>query len=313
MFKFTTTNVINSIQDLTTGLPLWSLQKNMEEEDKTSLDIKRIGKFVKENVVAIYKAPAVQPQIAKARLDLTGLGNEGDHMRLNIYIRLSEGSNFSPYSNDTYYKGKPFWVDFVVKDTAANTAKALESVIKKFDMATQGEKMLTVKADDAELEIKAVNEYQNFAKVVVEKIDTAANHGLGEATPVLTAEVVAEDNDPEKKAVIVQGREGFGTYEWLLHNLRLPTTMRTVFKAINEEESPVPGATYTQFTIHYCVNRGPLGRNAVGDNVTSTTTHVIYFNDALLAKLPEGTLPDGQTAPAFESALGEIGTVVPVK
>lgn len=80
------------------------------------------------------------------------------------------------------------------------------------------------------------------------------------------------------------GREGFGTYQWLLHNLRLPTTMRTRIYAMNSDETPIPGAKYNEYIIHYCVNRGILGTNAVGDMVKSMTTHVFYVNQAVSAE-----------------------------
>ena len=46
---------------------------------------------------------------------------------------------------------------------------------------------------------------------------------------------------------------------------------------------PIPGGKYNQYTLHYCVERGPLGMNAVGQNVTSTTVHVLYVLDNLAA------------------------------
>ena len=77
------------------------------------------------------------------------------------------------------------------------------------------------------------------------------------------------------------GKLGFGTYSWVLHNLRIPTSARTHAFALNQEESPILGAKYNQYTIHYCVNRGVLGTNAVGDTVKSVTTHVFYVKDDL--------------------------------
>lgn len=70
MFQFTTTNVINSNVDLTTGKPLWS------EQDKTatkpaSLNVKRVNNFKSDSVVAIYKAEASEPELAKVTLDLS--------------------------------------------------------------------------------------------------------------------------------------------------------------------------------------------------------------------------------------------------
>lgn len=88
------------------------------------------------------------------------------------------------------------------------------------------------------------------------------------------------------------GKEGFGTYSFLLHNLRLPTSARTRAFGINQDETPIVGAKYNQYTIHYCTNRGVLGLNAVGDTVKSVTTHVFYVKSELAAD--------------FEAALAKI-------
>lgn len=94
------------------------------------------------------------------------------------------------------------------------------------------------------------------------------------------------------------GKEGFGTYPFLLHNLRLPTYARNRWLGLNQDETPIVGAKYNQYTIYYCVNRGILGDNAVGDLVKSRTTHVFYVKQDL--------------ATAFETALGKVGTVITV-
>ena len=94
------------------------------------------------------------------------------------------------------------------------------------------------------------------------------------------------------------GKEGFGTYSFLLHNLRIPTHDRTRYLALNQDETPIIGAKYNQYTIYYCVNRGILGTNAVGDVVKSRTTHVFYVNQTIAAE--------------FEAALAKVGTVITV-
>ena len=65
---------------------------------------------------------------------------------------------------------------------------------------------------------------------------------------------------------------------------------------------PIPGAHYNQYTIHYCVDRGPLGLNAVGDNVKSVTTVVFYVNTALLGGDVDMTSQTGSTDPVVEGA-----------
>lgn len=268
MFQFTTTNVINSSVD-STGKELYVVRT--ADDKGATLDIKRVGKFCADNITHIYKAGYTEPVKAKAVFDLNDITVEDpkkSKFNLSIYITLTQGSNFSLYANDSWRKGKPFDIEFTWKGSAKDTAENLESMINKYMVNVHGEKMLTITANEGTIEVEAVNEYQRFETAVIQELDEAAYHGLGKYNDILSAE-------------ITQGVEGFGTYEYILHNLRMPTTMRTVFMGVNAEENPIPGALYNQYTIHYCVNRGTLGNNAVGDQVTSHTTHVFYVKDDL--------------------------------
>ncbi len=293
MFQFTTTNVINSNVDLTTGKELWSAQKADDTKGLVaSLNVKRVNNFKQPNVVHIFKSEYTAPKNAKAVLDLSSVGGtKGEAYRLSIYIRLSQSLQSSYYSNDMVFKGKPLSVEFNWQDDAAATAKKLADIIKKYEIAVYEKPIVKITANGGVLTIDATDQYQRFHIVEIEKYDAEAYHGMGEYTPVVAAhEESHEDYDKINK--IEQGVEGFGTYEWLLHNLRLPTTMRTRIYAMNSDETPIPGAKYNEYIIHYCVNRGILGTNAVGDMVKSMTTHVFYVNQTIAAE--------------FEEALGEI-------
>ena len=81
----------------------------------------------------------------------------------------------------------------------------------------------------------------------------------------------------------------------ILKDLRLPTLEARRFAGINEEELPVPGAKYNEYIINYCVNRGIMGGDAVGEVTRSLTTHVFYVKQDLAAD--------------FEAALAKIGTI----
>lgn len=277
MFQFTTTNVINTNKDLTTGLPLWS-------KDGESFNVKRVNNFKKDNILAVYKAPYMAPRLAKAELDFSSAnGVKGDAYRISIYIRLDQSCQSSYYSNDMVFKGKPLSLEFNWnKDTAAEVAKEVEKLFKKFSIAVYEKPLVKIEANGAVLEITATDQYQRFYTVALEKFDPEAYHGMGEYTPVCKA-LEKTNEDYDSKNTIYQGIEGFGTYEWLLHNLRLPTTMRTRVYAMNSDETPIPGAHYDEFVIQYCVNRGILGTNAVGDLVTSLTNHVFYVNHDVVA------------------------------
>ena len=300
MFQFTTTNVINSDKDYTTGKPLWSAQEAALDKP-AFLNIKRVSKFLKSNVVSIYKAEANDPEMAKVTLDLSQIsGKDGESYRLSVYIGLTQASQESRYANDLILKGKPFTVDFVWKTSAAEVAKNLVKIINKYAVMVYGEKLLNVSCDDTYLTIEAVNEYQRFRKVNIEKFDKDAYFGRGEYNAVRTLENLTEQSSNAALTGTVEGyfvgKEGFGTYSYLLHNLRIPTPMRTRAFGVNLDENPIIGAKYNQYTIHYCTDRGVLGTNAVGDTVKSVTTHVFYVNKSVasefetdLAKIaPEG-------------------------
>lgn len=280
MFQFTTTNVINSKKDLTTGKDLWvATAADPEAGTEANLSIKRVGNFKPANVEAIYKAVAVEPENAKVTIDFSKItATKGDVLRLSIYIGLTQASQDSRYSNDLIYKGKPFAVDFVWKDTAAATVEAIVKTIKKYQLTVYGETFLNVTYSGALLSLEAVNEYQRFRTVNVEKFDETKHFGMGEYTIIRSLDDISEKTKAEVATAegIFKGVEGFGTYSFLLHNLRLPTSARTGAFSINQDETPIVGAKYNQYTIHYCVNRGPLGMNAVGDTVKSVTTHVFY-------------------------------------
>ena len=295
MFQFTTTNVINSNVDLTSGKPLWSAQ-DATSDKPASFNVKRVNNFKGDCVSAIYKAEAVDPEMAKVTIDLSQInGTEGETYRLNIYIGLTQASQDSRYSNDLTFKGKPISVDFVFT-TAEKSAESLVKTINKYDLLVYGSKLLNVTHSGTFVTIEATTEYQRFKKVNIEKFDSEAHFGMGEYTVVRSLEDLDEKDSnaavTETEEGYFVGKEGFGTYSYLLHNLRLPTSARTAAFATNQDETPVLGAKYNQYTIHYCVNRGPLGMNAVGDTVKSVTTHVFFVKSDL--------------ASDFEAALNKV-------
>ena len=291
MFNFTTTTVINSNKDYTTGKPLWSAQ-DATLGKPASFHVKRVNNFLSSNVTSIYKAEANNPEMAKVTIDLSQInGTDGESYRLSVYIGLTQASQDSRYANDLILKGKPFTVDFVWKTSAAEVAKNLVKIIDKYAVMVYGEKLLNVSYSGSFLTIEAVNEYQRFRKVNIEKFDKEAYLGRGEYNPVRTLDNLTKKDSNAALTGTVEGyfvgKEGFGTYSYLLHNLRIPTAMRTRAFGVNLDENPIIGAKYNQYTIHYCADRGVLGTNAVGDTVKSVTTHVFYVNQSVASEFEE--------------------------
>ena len=280
MFQYTNTIVLNSLKDVTTGL-----DKIVKGSD--NIEVRRVNKFLKSNVSAMYKRAASDPVIGKAEFTITNPG--AGIYRLKLYIRLS-GSQNSYYSNDFVFKGKPFVYEFKIASnstTATDVAKEIKRVIDKIQ-AFYGDKYIKTEVAGVKLTIHGVDEYQLFTEAKIQKLNTAANNPL-------TNEVFEDVT----KGTITKSVEGFGTYTHILKDLRLPTIEARKFEAVNQEELPVPGAKYNQYIIEYKVDRGLFGGAAVGQQVTSKTTHVFYVLDSL--------------ATEFETALKVLGTIHEIK
>lgn len=295
MFKWTNTLIVNSNLD-SSGKTKWSAQpENTGSGVVGSFEFKRVNKFLKPNVVHIYKRAASDPVLGKVTftMDNQGVGN----YRVALYIRLS-GSQNSYYSNDFVFKGRPLMYEFAVKDasaTAADIAKEVARVIEKIQ-TIYGDHWIKASANGNNLVIEGMDEYQLFTKAEIQKFDPTLNTALvgGEFVTIATA-LPADDPDYDGVNTIVKSKEGFGTYWMILKDLRLPTLEARRFAALNEEELPVAGAKYNQYTIYYCKERGIMGGDAVGEVTKSMTTHVFYVKEDLAAD--------------FEAALGDIGTV----
>lgn len=295
MFKWTNTLIVNSNLD-SSGKAKWSAQPEDTGSGVVgSFEFKRVNKFLKPNVVHIYKRAASDPVLGKVifTMDNQGVGN----YRVALYIRLS-GSQNSYYSNDFVFKGRPLMYEFAVKDasaTAADIAKEAARVIEKIQ-TIYGDHWIKASANDNNLVIEGMDEYQLFTKAEIQKFDPTLNTALvgGEFVTIATA-LPANDPDCDGVNTIVKSKEGFGTYWMILKDLRLPTLEARRFAALNEEELPVAGAKYNQYTIYYCKERGIMGGDAVGEVTKSMTTHVFYVKEDLAAD--------------FETALGNIGTV----
>lgn len=305
MFQYTTTTIINSNVDYTTKKPLWSSQaEDVEGGVIGSFNIKRHLKFLKPNVIAIYKAEAYDPTFAKATIDLSSISQNAGVFRIAMYIRLS-GSQNSYYSNDMVFKGKPLYIEFERKngEALAEVAKKVAAIAKKYMTMVYEQEIVKVSAQDTSVIIDATDEYQLFTKADLEWYNPdggfqfCCNTGGYE---LIASAKEATDPEYDGKNTLVQGKMGFGTYTYLLHNFRLPTAANTRWNKIIQDESPIIGAKYNEYIIEYCTNRGIMGGDAVGDITRSKTTHVFYVKQDVAAEFETGLeaiggIADGRT------------------
>ena len=305
MFQFTTTTILNSLQDYNDS------SKDLIGEVKDGatvigIHIKRDFKFLAANVEAIYKRAAYDPEMAQATIDLTEVTApvEDTTFRIAVYIRLS-GSQNSYYANDFVFKGKPFYIEFLWRagETAANVAKKVIKVAKKYQQMVYEYQLLDITESAGVVTIKGTDEYQTLTKVDLEKFDVNAGPWqegghVGEFIPVDTLDEESVYHTGDVVTLVKQAKQGFGTYRNMIKDYRLPTAANTRWNKIIQDETPIVGAKYNQYTIEYCVNRGLMGGAAVGQQVKSKTTHVFFVNQTLASE--------------FETQLAKLGTVTTI-
>lgn len=282
MFQWNQTYVINSVTDTLSELPKVEFLEKNKKGDKTLniLRVRRVADFDAKGIVAAYKNPYCEKvngsvKIAIPTTESTN-GVKGDPMRIKLYVRLS-GSNNSYYANDFVFKGKPFIYEFKLGQTAKEIADLIKKINTLYD-----DKFLKVE-DEGNFITFTGDNYTMFTEVSVEKYG-AENYSLSGGT----WDVVYGLGAPE--ITVTTCVNGFGTFENILKDLRLPTLDNTNWTSANMEEMPIPGAKYDQYTIEYCKQVGVQGAAHVGDLVTAKTTHVFYVNRDIVGS-------------AFESAL----------
>ena len=250
--------------------------------------------------------------------------------RIVLYITLSMNSQDSFYANDLVYKGKPIFIEFPVKkgdSPATIAAKVVRNANKYFALTVGSEKIVNVTSNGGNVTIEGVNGYQQFTKAILQKFDPEANTvdcctnkgdyvDIVTGVPVIyelnadgsvnigtTPQKLAEDGTAEALAdnevAIKPGLEAFGDYNWIIHNLRLPTMANTYFFSPTQGgqggqgELPAIGQVYSQFIITMCKERDGISGEIVGARAKSVTTHVFYVaGDYTVAGTPAKALYD---------------------
>lgn len=284
MFQFTSTDIINDSErfqlvgkdssgntttvagDMASGKEL-QIRKGMKI---TAADV------TAGNITAFKKvASAAVNEVGKVTVPATPA--IGDIYRLKLYVGLS-GSENSYYANDFVFKGKPFYVE--AKATAAsqaNVATAMAANAKKYMLMVYENEAVSITASTNDIVITATDEYQRFKEITLQKWNETNQAWDDVATGTITT----------------AGKEGFGTYIHLMKDYRLPTAANTRWNRIVLDESPIVGATYNQYIVYLCKERGIMGGDALGQLATSKTAHVFWVKSDVVS--------------AFETALTAVG------
>lgn len=276
---------------------------NIDGEEVDVLKIKRDFVFVKGCVKALRKRAGYEAVPCKATIDFSDTtllaalkaGGAKTYCRLDIYLGV-EGAEPYIYSTPWVQKGMPFWIEFTVKeaDEAATIAKNVADMLKKNHVFLCDKDLINVSVTGSKLVLEGATEYQRFRKIEISTFDAYDDY----------AEKVAELDPTKTSATDIKlderGKNSFGTYSQIIKDLRLPTAANYQWTHIRQVETPIVGAIYNQYIVEYEAPATNDGLHAVGQRMTSHTTHVFWVKN------------DSTLITAWEEALATIGTVVDV-
>lgn len=292
MFNFTTTTLIHSADQF---------EANPNGTNQV-LRVNGVNLFKKDNVVAVYRNRYVDPVNGKLEVVVPTDGTSADRYRLKFYLRRS-GDNNSYYSNDFVFKGKEFVYEWTGKqNSAAKVAKLINKIQRLY-----GDIYLKVYVDttDATKLVFEGDNYSLFTTASLEKWEDMEPDCCVYREPghwVVIDEITEEDpfvstavtncstvkgkdsiflstvTSAGTKLKITKCLNGVGTYWQIMKDLRLPTMENSRHWNIvaTQNEMPIPGNKYVQYTLHYISCRGVLGGAAVGEVTHSKTTHVFF-------------------------------------
>lgn len=317
MFNFTTQSVYNAIATTGANKNMWvaaNSKKPALRIGNTRFDKADILDVQIKNPT-VESLASVEFDMSKVLIPQNSTDTERTG-RIALYIGLSMNSQDSLYANALLYKGKPLYVEFPIKntDTADVLAARVKAIADKYILLVYGEKVLDIvvtstaaegnTAAVGKVKFIGINGYQQIKKAVLQvfnpdakTLDCCTNQGEYEdviigvpviyttnATGVVTLTETKLDETGEavdladNEVAIAPGLEAFCDYNWIIHNLRLPTAANYYpWSPTNRMgEMPVPGQQYTQFIIRICKERDGIMGEIVGARGKSVTTHVLY-------------------------------------
>lgn len=240
----------------------------------------RCADYRKEGLVegVIYKTPAEKGQVASAAFNLPT--KEGTY-RVVIGITLI-GKYLADYAMPWSNFGKAVLAEFEVSaEDLGKTKELQEKMVKAIEMAIpENYRYVRVSAEDSDKVLVSCTDSHQVITVA----ELQEQRGISCPDSCTEKQYVTVD----KAVEVTKNKMEIGTAAWLQENLRFPSYPNIRYAALNEEEYPVNGGLYTQFSFLYCMPRKGLhGQGTVGQALKSVTTHTFYVLSSLVDKFEE--------------------------
>lgn len=246
--------------------------------------------YKKEYMGDVFKTVAVDGTPAKLVINVAEANAAVSNM-MQFVIELGLDNDYrGDFGSVLYYFRKPVVVTLNKDTSAADVAKAFKKAgfvdYKLYDVEVSGDVVTLTMSDN----------YITVRKAEVKDVVCSLN--CNENMEVTETAIVYNLKDAE---VYTPNVVGFGTYEYMIHNLRLPTHANIRFASPAEVEMPVKGGKYTQFSFEYTVPRRLGGLSVAGQKTESTTIHTFFV------------LESGNNVSTFESYLAKPVEDVPAE
>jgi hypothetical protein len=277
------------------------------------------GNFVQDKKV--YKTVGNEGVYEILKLDVEGLSevfpaSNGGFMapgtyQMNLFVKLLDPHALYEFGYPLYKNfGRHILIGFDVtsSDTAATVAakiyESLEMAVRKEEFALgtleEGAEVLSdfVTDESTVVAMRAKHYALRFDSLGIAVYDEvgACSSCVGEYLDTLS--ILDRAEDAETPATIaVEGVQPFATGQWLIENLRFPTYPNIRWAAVGEENRPIPGVVYVQYSFAYDSPRPQFGGiSGVGQKVEAVTRHIYYVPESM--------------ASAFEAGFAGIGVSV---
>lgn len=261
-------------------------REDMElRKDEKGFSIQRFGEYKTRNVLGqkMFKTPGVRGKKSVMTIECNGLiakDAEGVYEAglYNFTFAIKMPNRFYGEYAHPNYMGffKPVMIGFEVSpDLAADGTKLAKVIANDLNLVIPANnKFVYVKAEGSKVILTIPDVYGHFGEYRFERYDpTMCDSCLGEYF----------SRNVEDKITIVDGLEPFCTGQWLIENYRFPSYPNVRYAALNEDEYPIAGALYTEYTFTYCANRiGFGGMSGVGQEVSAVTKHVLFVENSLV-------------------------------
>lgn len=246
--------------------------------------------YKKKYIGTVYVTAPVDADKARLGIDLNAVNTaaiaEGSIRYVQFVLELGLDNDYrGDFGSTLYYFRKPIVINLDI-DTLTNT----DAVVKAFEkVSVSGEKLFTVVTEGADMiEGASLTLVMNDCYITVRKAEAVGSYcvdscnGEGMEQPVLVKDL--KNTTIGENPAYISNVVGFGTYDYIIHNLRLPTNANWRFNSPAEVEMPIKNGKYTQFSFEYTVPRRLGGVSVAGQKNYSTTLHTFFVLDDLADK-----------------------------